>query len=221
MKPRWRAEPRPEPDSGNPTVRDRRGASGNVASWSTDLHAARAPDFYLDNRMHGSMWRREETRPVGPTRAVRPREPPADPTICFMTKVLQNGQLLSFERCQPTADRMAKTRRITAITGSSREASRLAAEAVAAISPSRQTPGFAADLPLHGCREPTWDTLGQRAALPPDGAERRRCWGRLDQVAEGTDRREMRSGRQGLRLRPLLLRATFADALQHHLRQRP
>ena len=31
---KWRAEPRPEPDSGNPTVRDRRGASGNAASWS-------------------------------------------------------------------------------------------------------------------------------------------------------------------------------------------
>ena len=58
---KWRAEPRPEPDSGNPTVRDRRGASGNVASWSSDLHAARAPDFYLDNRMHGSMRRREAT----------------------------------------------------------------------------------------------------------------------------------------------------------------
>ena len=28
---KWRAEPRPEPGSGNPTVRDRRGASGNVA----------------------------------------------------------------------------------------------------------------------------------------------------------------------------------------------
>ena len=68
---KWRAEPRPEPDSGNPTVRDRRGASGNVASWSTDLHAARAPDFYLDNRTHGSRWRREETRPVG--HAVRSR----------------------------------------------------------------------------------------------------------------------------------------------------
>src|SRR5512132_3615754 len=58
---KWRAEPRPEPDSGNPTVRDRRGASGNVASWSMSLHAARAPDFYLDNRMHGSKWRREAT----------------------------------------------------------------------------------------------------------------------------------------------------------------
>ena len=69
---KWRAEPRPEPDSGNPTVRDRRGASGNVASWDI-LHAARAPDFYLDNRMHGSMWRREETRPVGPARAARSR----------------------------------------------------------------------------------------------------------------------------------------------------
>ena len=50
---KWRAEPRPEPDSGNPTVRDRRGASGNVASWSR-LHAARAPDFYLDTRTLGS-----------------------------------------------------------------------------------------------------------------------------------------------------------------------
>src|SRR5438552_10200672 len=50
---KWRAEPRPEPDSGNPTVRDRRGASGNVASWSV-LHAARAPDFYLDTRTLGS-----------------------------------------------------------------------------------------------------------------------------------------------------------------------
>jgi len=29
---KWRAEPRPEPDSGNPTVRDRRGALGNVVT---------------------------------------------------------------------------------------------------------------------------------------------------------------------------------------------
>ena len=42
-----------------------------------ELHAARAPDFYLDNRMHGSMRRREETRPVG--YAVRPRRLP--PTL--------------------------------------------------------------------------------------------------------------------------------------------
>ncbi len=31
----WRAEPRPEPDSGNPTVRDRRGALGNVVYGGT------------------------------------------------------------------------------------------------------------------------------------------------------------------------------------------
>jgi hypothetical protein len=42
-----RGEPRPEPDSGNPTVRDRRGASGNVASGGHPP-AARASDFYLD-----------------------------------------------------------------------------------------------------------------------------------------------------------------------------
>ena len=78
---KWRAEPRPEPDSGNPTVRDRRGASGNVASWSTDLHAARAPDFYLDNRMHGSMGaggnRHQSARPRGATRLRLPDQPPA------------------------------------------------------------------------------------------------------------------------------------------------
>ena len=56
---KWRAEPRPEPDSGNPTVRDRRGASGNAASWRDDLHAARAPDFYLDNCTSGSEGRAE------------------------------------------------------------------------------------------------------------------------------------------------------------------
>src|SRR6266498_2630683 len=43
-----RGEPRPEPDSGNPTVRDRRGASGNVATVRTFLRVVRAPDFYLD-----------------------------------------------------------------------------------------------------------------------------------------------------------------------------
>ena len=32
---KWRAEPRPEPDSGQPTVRDRRGASGDVAHGGT------------------------------------------------------------------------------------------------------------------------------------------------------------------------------------------
>ncbi len=54
-----RGKPRSEPDSGNPTVRDRRGASGNVA-MGAGLRAmakamesppdpkARAPDFYPD-----------------------------------------------------------------------------------------------------------------------------------------------------------------------------
>ena len=44
-----------------------------------DLHAARAPDFYLDNRLHGSMRRREAIQPVGPARAVRPGDLP--PTL--------------------------------------------------------------------------------------------------------------------------------------------
>ncbi len=58
---RWRAEPRSEPDSGNPTVRDRREASGNVTmgaglratakavEWPPDPKV-RAPDFYPDIR---------------------------------------------------------------------------------------------------------------------------------------------------------------------------
>ncbi len=68
---KWRAEQRPEPDSGNPTVRDRRGASGNAASWDV-LHAARAPDFYLDSRTHGSMRRREATPDQSATAARSP-----------------------------------------------------------------------------------------------------------------------------------------------------
>jgi len=80
---KWRAAPRPEPDSGNPTVRDRRGASGNVASWRT-LHAARAPDFYLDNRMHDSMGGGRKPASVG--YAARCQAPPAYPTVLSTTR---------------------------------------------------------------------------------------------------------------------------------------
>jgi len=62
---KWRAEPRPEPDSGNPTVRDRRGALRNVTMGAGLRADAKAPDeppdptvralnFYPDNRLHGS-----------------------------------------------------------------------------------------------------------------------------------------------------------------------
>ncbi len=34
---KWRVEPRSEPDSGNPTVRDRRGALGNVVYGGTRI----------------------------------------------------------------------------------------------------------------------------------------------------------------------------------------
>ena len=50
-------------------------------------------------------------------------------------------------RCQPTPDRMAKTRRITAITGSRREASRLAAEVVVAMT-ARTTQPRSSEGPL-------------------------------------------------------------------------
>jgi len=72
---KWRAEPRPEPDSGNPTVRDRRGALRNATTWEPGVRpgakatewppdpvVVRALNFYPDNRMHGSRWRREENQ---------------------------------------------------------------------------------------------------------------------------------------------------------------
>jgi hypothetical protein len=42
---------------------------GLQETWPLEdiLPTVRAPAFYLDNRTHGSMWRREETRPVGLT----------------------------------------------------------------------------------------------------------------------------------------------------------
>jgi hypothetical protein len=49
---KWRAEPRSEPDSGNPTVRDRRAALRNVTS-SVDGVLVRALNFEPDNRTHG------------------------------------------------------------------------------------------------------------------------------------------------------------------------
>ncbi len=62
---KWRAEPRPEPDSGNPTVRDRRGALRTVTMGAGLRPGAKAPEeppdptvralnFYPDNRLHGS-----------------------------------------------------------------------------------------------------------------------------------------------------------------------
>jgi hypothetical protein len=49
---KWRAEPRSEPDSGNPTVRDRRAALRNVISTMSDV-LVRALNFEPDNRTHG------------------------------------------------------------------------------------------------------------------------------------------------------------------------
>jgi hypothetical protein len=62
---KWQAEPRPEPDSGNPTVRDCRGALRNVNTGFGPWTAANSPDdppdlmlralnFYPDNCLHGS-----------------------------------------------------------------------------------------------------------------------------------------------------------------------
>ena len=50
---KWRAEPRSEPDSGNPTVRDRRAALRTVTSYAGGV-LVRALNFEPDNRTHGS-----------------------------------------------------------------------------------------------------------------------------------------------------------------------
>jgi hypothetical protein len=63
---KWHAEPRPEPDSGNPTVRDRRGALRNATIWEPGVRpgakaterppdpvVVRALNLYPDNRTHG------------------------------------------------------------------------------------------------------------------------------------------------------------------------
>jgi hypothetical protein len=49
---KWRAEPRSEPDSGNPTVRDRRAALRTVAGIANGV-LVRALNFEPDNRTHG------------------------------------------------------------------------------------------------------------------------------------------------------------------------
>jgi hypothetical protein len=88
---KWRAEPRPEPDSGNPTVRDRRGALRNATTWEpggperkrrngrrTLWWCARSisiPTTACTDRCGGG----RKPDPVGPARAARNQAPPADP----------------------------------------------------------------------------------------------------------------------------------------------
>ena len=57
---KWCAEPRSEPDSGNPTVRDRRAALRTVTSTAGGV-LVRALNFEPD-RMHGLTWRELESR---------------------------------------------------------------------------------------------------------------------------------------------------------------
>jgi hypothetical protein len=81
---KWCAEPRSEPDSGNPTVRDRRAALRNVASHAYgDL--VRALNFEPDNRMHGLTgggWKRKRHRPGSKRKlpAGKPRPGASRPT---------------------------------------------------------------------------------------------------------------------------------------------
>ena len=77
---KWRAEPRPEPDSGNPTVRDRRGASGNVASWSM-ISTRRARLISISTR---ARWDLRGGRPATPV-----------PTATVRMVVLEPGRAVS------------------------------------------------------------------------------------------------------------------------------
>src|SRR5215470_15894823 len=72
------ALPRSEPDSGNPTIRDRRGAWGNVAMAELGTHSATeragletlglnagAPQLYPDHQARGEYTHKEEfARPI-------------------------------------------------------------------------------------------------------------------------------------------------------------
>ena len=69
LSPGGRSWPRSEPDSGNPTVRDRRAALRNVTRPACG-GLVRALNFEPDNRMHsltGGSWKRNNDRP-GPRR---------------------------------------------------------------------------------------------------------------------------------------------------------
>ena len=82
---KWRAAPRSEPDSGNPTVRDRRAALRTVTSLAGGV-LVRALNFEPDNRTHGSTGgtgngtlrrHRASPRPNHPPNVIR-RSPGAD-----------------------------------------------------------------------------------------------------------------------------------------------
>lgn len=92
---KWRAEPRSEPDSGNPTVRDRRAALRNVTSTMRYV-LVRALNFEPDNRMHGSTgggWKRNAP--------ASPRQSPTQPTSDANAIVVGHGIRFysSFGRC--------------------------------------------------------------------------------------------------------------------------
>ena len=72
---KWCAEPRSEPDSGNPTVRDRRAALRTVTSHASGV-LVRALNFEPDNRTHGSTgggWKRNTLRHRASPRPNHPR----------------------------------------------------------------------------------------------------------------------------------------------------
>ena len=115
---KWRAEPRSEPDSGNPTVRDRRGACGNAgmvrakrartaetpkqpssgpaaaraANLSRHLHAACEVAGAGDGATDIPTRARRGKPRTQPRDALRATAPVLDPTRALDTQLLQHGQ---------------------------------------------------------------------------------------------------------------------------------
>ena len=88
---KWRAEPRSEPDSGNPTVRDRRAALRNVTSHASG-GLVRALNFEPDNRMHGltgGSWKRNKDR----TRATEMKDARGNPAVTSGSKTYRRCSL--------------------------------------------------------------------------------------------------------------------------------
>ena len=106
---KWRAEPRSEPDSGNPTVRDRRAALRNV---TTHIRGGlvRALNFEPDNRMHGltgGSWKRNEDRARTTELLKGTRGNPVGPALRNLPSILVTAPALDPTSCSRACDRGA------------------------------------------------------------------------------------------------------------------
>jgi len=106
---KWRAEPRSEPDSGNPTVRDRRAALRNVTTHVRG-GLVRALNFEPDNRMHGltgGSWKRNEDRARTTELLKGTRGNPVGPALRNLPSILVTAPALDPTSCSRACDRGA------------------------------------------------------------------------------------------------------------------